>query len=132
MREAEIIYGLEKSCFDDCWSYESVENQLGKESSVFVIEESGLGYALGDIILDEAELYRIAVSENSRKSGLGTAIINEFIGKCRDRGAEKIFLEVRSRNIPARKLYEKTGFKEISVRRNYYDDDDAVIYCLKF
>lgn len=132
MREAEIIYELEKACFDDCWSYESVESQLKKDSSVSVIEENCKGYALGDIILDEAELYRIAVSENSRGTGLGTAIISEFIEKCRERGAVKIFLEVRSKNVPARKLYEKTGFEQISVRKNYYGDDDAVIYCLKF
>ena len=42
---------------------------------------------------------------------------------------ERLFLEVRSRNIPARKLYTAYGFKEIGVRKNYYKNpqDDAII-----
>ena len=41
--------------------------------------------------------------------------------------AEKVFLEVRSKNIPARACYKSLGFSEISVRDNYYGDDDAII-----
>ena len=38
-------------------------------------------------------------------------------------------LEVRKSNISAQKLYEKNGFKKISVRKNYYDNiEDAFIY----
>jgi ribosomal-protein-alanine N-acetyltransferase len=38
-------------------------------------------------------------------------------------------LEVRSQNIPARKLYTAYGFKEIGIRKNYYKNpqDDAII-----
>ena len=38
-------------------------------------------------------------------------------------------LEVRRSNIPAQKLYEKHGFKQIAIRNNYYDNtEDALIY----
>ena len=52
-------------------------------------------------------------------------LLTRFIDRCRERGAAKIFLEVRSANVPARSLYEKHGFVQISVRRGYYGDDDA-------
>ena len=46
-------------------------------------------------------------------------------------GAEVIFLEVRSRNVPAVSLYESLGYKKIGTRPKYYIDDDAVIFELR-
>lgn len=131
MTEAEKIYMLEKECFSDSWSLSTLEAQLSAEQAVwFIYEEDNkpVGYALGTEVCGEAELYRIAVLSSRRRKGLGELVINEFLGKCRDRNAEKVFLEVRSRNIPAISLYKKSGFEEISVRKGYYDDDDAIIF----
>ena len=131
MTQAEKIYTLETACFSDPWSITAVENQLNSENSVWlIIEEKNVpcGYALGSIVCGEAELYRIAVSPDFRRKGLGEAILSDFIEKCRQLDGEKIFLEVRSRNIPAISLYKKAGFEEISVRKGYYGDDDAVIF----
>lgn len=134
MEMYEKIYELEKACFDDPWTEESLRNQFLNDNCIFsVYEEDGkmLGYAFGTVIIDEGELYRIAVSHEARSKGYGELLLKRFVEKCRVRGAEKIFLEVRSRNVPARRLYEKTGFKEISLRKRYYNDDDAVIYFLE-
>ena len=90
-----------------------------------------MGYAFGTVIIDEGELYRIAVSPENRGKGIGERLLHEFVEECHERGTVKLFLEVRSKNVPARRLYEKTGFKEISVRKGYYGDDDAVIYSLE-
>ena len=131
MTDAEKIYSLETACFSDPWSITAVENQLKSESCIYIItEENGIpcGYALGSIICGEAELYRIAVSDKFRRRGLGEKLLSRFTEKCTEREGEKIFLEVRSRNIPAITLYKKAGFEEISVRKGYYGDDDAVIF----
>ena len=47
-------------------------------------------------------------------------------------GLETLFLEVRSKNTPAIKLYNSLSFKKISERKNYYKDpvDDALIMML--
>lgn len=134
MEAFEKIYELEKACFDEPWTKESIRNQLSAENCVRVLyEESDIavGYAFGTIIPDEGELYRIAVSPEKRGNGIGKRLLLEFVEKCHEKGAVKLFLEVRSKNVPARRLYEKTGFKEISVRKGYYGDDDAVIYSLE-
>lgn len=130
----KTIYELEKACFEEPWTEISVNNQLSNENSVYsVFEEDGetIGYAFGTVIIDEGELYRIAVSPEKRGNGIGESLLRDFVENCRNKGAVKLFLEVRSRNVPARRLYEKIGFKEISVRKGYYGDDDAVIYFLE-
>lgn len=131
MTDAEKIYALETACFSDSWSHTAVENQLKSGNAIWLItEENGIpcGYALGSIVCGEAELYRIAVSDDFRRRGLGEKLLSGFIEKCRSMDGEKIFLEVRSRNVPAISLYKKAGFEEISVRKGYYGDDDAVIF----
>jgi len=131
MTDVQIIYNLEISCFSDPWSLSSVENQLKSENAVWLTEmrdDMPAGYVLGSIVCGEAELYRIAVSGDFRRQGLGERLLAQFIEKCRERGGEKIFLEVRARNLPAIALYKKAGFEEISLRKGYYGDDDAVIF----
>lgn len=131
MTEVEKIHTLEVSCFSDHWSITAVENQLKSGNSLWLTvceNDIPAGYVLGSMVCGEAELYRIAVSEKFRRQGLGERLLASFIEKCREKGGEKIFLEVRSRNTPAISLYKKAGFEEISVRKGYYGDDDAVIF----
>ncbi len=131
MTTAEKIFYLEKECFNDCWSIKSLESQLSSEQNICVLYEENdepVAYALGNEICGEAELYRIAVLKQHRGKGLGKRMMNEFLSECRRRNAEKVFLEVRSRNEAAVSLYKKSGFEQISVRKGYYGDDDGVIF----
>lgn len=128
----EMLSEAEKICFDDAWSLNSVSSLLKSENSICAVltDDNGLvGYAVGAISADEAELYRIAVMPECRRNGVGQRLMSDFIGKCRGR-ATKLFLEVRSHNSVAVALYTKNGFEKIAIRRNYYGDDDAVIFSL--
>ena len=55
--------------------------------------------------------------------------MNSFENNVRKRGAVSMFLEVRSGNTGAIKLYEKCGFAKFGVRKNYYKDgEDAFLF----
>lgn len=131
MTIAEKIAFIENRCFSDPWSVKSIETQLSSAQTICIIVEENstvMGFALGTEVCGEAELYRIAVLDEHRRKGIGERLMNEFLSECQKRKAEKVFLEVRSRNLPAITLYKKSGFEEISVRKHYYNDDDAVIF----
>jgi ribosomal-protein-alanine N-acetyltransferase len=66
----------------------------------------------------DIEILRICVIKNYRKSGIAINLINKIKKLNKD-----IFLEVREDNIPAINLYQKCGFKQIGVRKNYYFDN---------
>ncbi|MBO6232101.1 MAG: ribosomal protein S18-alanine N-acetyltransferase [Ruminiclostridium sp.] len=125
----DFIASCEEACFPRPWTSDEVQSCICGEYGVCVIE-NGIGYAIGRISFDEAELYRIAVLPEKRRAGAGKRLLTGFIDECVRRGAEKIFLEVRAKNVPAVSLYEQFGFTRISVRGGYYGDDDALIYCL--
>lgn len=92
-------------------------------------EGQPIAYMLGKKILPEGEIYRIAVREDKRQRGIGYRLLSYALKTEGGEGVETIFLEVRSKNTPARALYKAYGFKEIGMRKNYYHkpQDDAII-----
>jgi [ribosomal protein S18]-alanine N-acetyltransferase len=67
-----------------------------------------------------------------RGRGLGDLLVGELLRLAAEDGAGSVMLEVRADNAAARRIYERHGFEEVSVRRRYYrcpgaDDVDAVV-----
>lgn len=77
------------------------------------------GFALLRAIADEAELLLIAVDPGVQKSGIGAALVDDFIALATSRGARRLHLEVRDGNT-AIALYERAGFSLVGRRRDYY------------
>jgi ribosomal-protein-alanine N-acetyltransferase len=86
-----------------------------------------LGFALGRIVLKEAELLLLAVRRDGQRRGIGQLLLDRFMLVATTRGADRLHLEVRDGN-PAIKLYSKAGFSEVGRRRNYYTGRDGQIY----
>lgn len=122
---------VEQTCFHGSWTREMLLEEINSPLSVLVTEQREgkiIGFALGRVIADEAELYRIGVLPEFRREHIGQALLGCLHDKMKERGAACCFLEVRSRNAPAIALYKRSGYERISVRRGYYGDDDAVIF----
>lgn len=87
------------------------------------------GYAVLRIIAPEAEIENICVAPACRRSGVGETLMAEMLRLAAERGADRVFLEVRAHNEPAKALYLKKGFAESYRRKNYYQGptEDAII-----
>jgi tRNA threonylcarbamoyladenosine biosynthesis protein TsaB len=121
------------------WSTKQYETAFSGEAPlrvVMLIEEEACvqGFIAGRTIGDEWEIENIAVAGATRRRGLGTRLLGEFLDLARGRGAEAVFLEVRESNLAARQLYEKWAFVESGRRKVYYrePEEDAVVYRLGF
>ena len=131
MNETHVaaVAALEKACFSDPWSENSVRGELSNELSLWLVAvENGavLGYVGSQTVLGEADMMNIAVEENSRRRGIARALVEELVSRL---PAHCLTLEVRSSNMPAIRLYESMGFQQIGLRRNYYRNprEDALI-----
>lgn len=83
-----------------------------------------LGYLeirLVDGVLDIMNLF---VNEEDRRKGIATELMNKMI---QEENYSRIMLEVNENNASAIRLYNKLGFKEISLRDRYYGEDTAII-----
>lgn len=131
-KDAARILEIEGASFSDPWSLGMIEGELTSKASLCVkAEEEGnlIGYGFVRLALPEAELLRIAVAENERSKGVGSALLEGLIALAEEQRAEEMFLEVRKTNSKARMLYEKSGFGELGIRKGYYSGgEDAVLY----
>ena len=95
--------------------------------SLALRDDEVIGFALGRIVLKEAELLLLAVKQDGQRQGIGQLLLERFILVATTKGADHLHLEVREGN-PAMKLYAKTGFAEVGRRKNYYTGRDGQIY----
>lgn len=79
-----------------------------------------VGYAVGWVAADEAELADLAVSEESRDQGIGAVLVRAFAREAGVRGARRLYLEVRVSNERAQRFYDRLGFGVVGRRTAYY------------
>ncbi len=89
--------------------------------------EEVIGFALGRVVIKEAELLLLAVKRDRQRSGAGRVLLDRFVELASERGAERLHLEVRDGN-HAVNLYRSAGFSEVGRRKNYYTGRDGQIY----
>lgn len=125
MNESHVaqVAVLEKMCFSDPWSENSVASELNNPLSLWLVAEENqtvCGYIGSQTVLDETDMMNIAVHPECRRRGIAAALIAELVHQLRERGSHILRLEVRESNAPAIALYEAMGFTRLGLRKNYY------------
>lgn len=96
-----------------------------------VAERDGevIGYTGLDLQPDVADIMTIGVDSRAQGSGLGRRLLDDAIDHARESGCRTMLLEVRADNEAAKRLYARTGFTQLSVRRRYYQPEgtDALV-----
>lgn len=132
-RDVEEIARLEKICFSDPWSLESVYHDVVENKLAFYAAAEAEGMVIGYAglwkILDEGHITNVAVSPRYRRMHVATMLMDFILEATGEAGIKKHTLEVRAGNKGAIALYQKHGFKVCGIRKGYYSDngEDALI-----
>ena len=130
-QDIEAVAKLEADCFSAPWTKESLLSAYTRGDFIgYVAETDGgevSGYVFGSVLFEDGELHRIAVRKTARGNGIGGKVLDAFLSGIKARGGERVFLEVRISNAPARMLYENRGFVLFRTRRYYYDDGEDAL-----
>jgi len=86
------------------------------------INQKIIGFLCGGITPFESEIYNIAIRPYYKRKGVASGLIHEMKRMLIPIQIDEIFLEARKSNVGAIKLYEKMGFEEVGIRKNYYTD----------
>lgn len=124
-KDVPFVALIEKECFSTPWSENSLLESLETEGSLFLcarLNGNIIGYIGATIVLDEAYVSNIAVTENMRRMGAATQLLCECESICREKGCAFLTLEVRKSNSGAVALYQKKGFHIVGERKNFYSD----------
>ena len=126
------VAALEKICFHDPWSENSVASELKNPLSLWLVALDGetvVGYVGSQSVEGEADMMNVAVHPEYRRRGIARMLINELMDALAKQGVHSLALEVRDSNAPAIALYEQLGFSQVGRRPNYYRNprEDALI-----
>lgn len=103
-------------------------HKLLKSKGVFLVTvPENAGFALGRVVLDEAELLTLAITPAYQRSGFGQHCLAGFESAARDRKAAVAYLDVACSNHAARALYTKHGWQETGKRSGYYRSPEGPI-----
>ena len=131
--DAAAIWELEKACFDDPWSLDSISFELRENPHALYLlateEDEAVGYMGIWCLLDEGQVTNVAVHPAHRGKHIAQRILEDMIRITTSGGIKHHTLEVRPSNAAAIGLYEKMGFKTEGRRKKYYQNngEDALI-----
>ena len=117
------IAALEKQCFSDPWSENSIATELDTRLSYWLVAEvdgAVVGYIGSQSVLGESDVMNVAVAPEYRRQGIGKKLLLALMSDLQNKGNRCLSLEVRASNVPAISLYESLGFVQVGVRPNYY------------
>lgn len=122
--EAAVLSALYESAFAEAWAPDQLAQLLAGPGvfALIALDEAGepVGYALGRVAADEAELLSIALLPDRRRRGGGRLLLDALMERCTAAGAATLFLEVAIDNAAALALYRGVGFHEAGRRKGYY------------
>lgn len=136
--DLDPILEIERESSPNPWKRSFFEDELtGSLSTVLVFKDLKDGLVKGFIIFrkidDIIEINNIAVCIKERRKGVAGTLLSSLINFALNEKVTQVFLEVRSLNPGAVRLYEKFGFKLSGIRKGYYKNpkDDAQIFKLE-
>ena len=125
------LSNLEQKLFSMSWDASIIEQKINDKSFKYWIYEDEneiIGYLGIQFIHHDIEILGIGVSEEYRRKGVATELMDLLISYFETSKYEKIILEVRESNTSAQSLYKKYNFKYFGKRKKYYVTEDADIF----
>ena len=133
--QLDAVLAIEAAAYEFPWTRGNFVDSLaaGYPSRVLVdAQDTPLGYFVAMDGVEELHLLNLTVATGCQGLGHGRSMLDRLVELCRERGAARLWLEVRSSNTRARSLYLRYGFRHVGQRRRYYpaaagQREDAVV-----
>ena len=125
---------LEQACYAFPWT-EGIFHDCVRVGYLCCVAELGpvlAGYGVITAAAGEAHLLNVCVREEFRCRGVGRRLMRWLFVAAYEHGARTVFLEARPSNTTALRLYQSLGFRQIGMRRGYYQAvggrEDALVF----
>jgi ribosomal-protein-alanine N-acetyltransferase len=128
VEDLPAVHEIERESFSTPWPAHAYRHELeNNRLAHYIVARFGdglAGFAGMWLLVDEAHITTFATRRAWRRQGIGERLLLALLDLAASRGAHEATLEVRPSNGPARRLYEKYGFKVVGVRTRYYSDNN--------
>jgi ribosomal-protein-alanine N-acetyltransferase len=124
LREEDMpaVAAIEASVYVFPWTIGNFRDSLysGYQCTGAWAQDELIAYAIVMNALEEAHLLNLAVASRWQGRGVGALFLRHLIEESRKQGIEMLYLEVRPSNAHARQMYDRFGFRQLGLRRDYY------------
>jgi [ribosomal protein S18]-alanine N-acetyltransferase len=121
--DARAFASLHAESFHQAWSDGEFDRLLRAPNVVahrLALGRDCIGFILSRMAADEAEILSVAVARSHRGEGMGRSLVEVNLRRLAGFGVQQVFLEVAANNLSARRMYQRTGFREVGRRKGYY------------
>jgi [ribosomal protein S18]-alanine N-acetyltransferase len=137
-RDLDGVLAIEEASFNNPTTREWYEGELQRQEVCFIYilrtpDEPVAGFCAFWRVAEQMHINNLAIRPELRGHGLGSHLLQSVIAEAATMGAHHATLEVRRSNVAALRLYQRAGFHEAGVRRNYYTQpvEDALVLVLE-
>ena len=126
----EKLMLIELACHPHPWTEKTFRSCIDGRyfGDYLTIDNTIVGFYVAEHVAGESTFIDIFVPPDLQGKGYGKALLLKFIAQCKALNTEKVFLEVRAKNISAQMLYINQGFTEIARRTGYYPSNSGFGY----
>ncbi|WP_146536841.1 ribosomal protein S18-alanine N-acetyltransferase [Rubripirellula reticaptiva] len=134
-RDMPAVLGIENKSFEFAWTEDDFIRCLRQRNCIGMVAEEDdkvVGFMIYELHKNRLHILNFAVGADSRRSGVGFAMIGKLLGKLSQERRNRIMLEVRETNLVAQLFFKKIGFRAVSVLRDFYEDTDEDAYLMQY
>ena len=130
--DLDRVEEIEKSLFSMPWSKQGFMTTMDSGHTIYLTalwDGEIAGYCGLLKSFDEADIVNVGVAKEYQGRGIAFLMLKELMQRGVEEGVQDFTLEVRVSNAPAIHVYEKLGFVNEGIRKNFYEKpkEDAMI-----
>lgn len=131
LADLDLVVALEQALFGaEAWSKDMLIGELSQQPAsrhYLVADDDGQVAGYGGLLGAgwQADVLTLAVAADRWGQGIGSALLDALLAEAARRGCTEVFLEVRTDNVRAQRLYRRHQFAEIGIRKGYYQPSGA-------
>lgn len=134
-RDMPAVLGIENKSFEFSWNEEDFIRCLRQRNCIGMVAEENdkvVGFMIYELHKTRLHILNFAVADESRRNGVGLAMVSKLLGKLSHERRNRIMLEVRETNLEAQLFFKSIGFKAVSVLRDFYEDSEEDAYLMQY
>lgn len=134
-RDMAEVLAIEGGSFEFPWLEEDFIRCLRQRNCIGMVAEYDdrvVGFMIYELGKTRIQILNFATDMEFRRRGVATQMVAKLIGKLSAGRRTRVALEVRETNLPAQLFFRESGFRAVSVLRDYYEDTPEDAYLMQF
>ncbi len=134
-RDMPEVLAIEAASFEFPWLEDDFIRCLRQRNCIGMVAEHDdrvVGFMIYELNKNRIQVLNFATAPEMRRRAVGTQMVRKLVGKLSAQRRTRILLEVRETNLAAQLFFRDSGFRAISVLRDYYEDTPEDAYLMQY